>query len=275
MTLMESQNQRFATTLFTYLRTFYAYPALCGRKVAMAPVFSSRAKGFHRHTIWLGPSEVGPRSRDDAWSDQVTSSGAIEIEFAAGIRMRITGAVDGATLKAAVADLDGGTSAMIPCKAWRWRFRRASSAIRMPVISDRELASAARDIVDSKTPWHISRSLLMTWRRALDPEQIGSQSEPSGFVRVVPDAAVEPAVTAPPTSGQMVIVVGRDRRIQRFSSSGLSLYIRTSSIRFRNRADAQPSERIRRQLTAGANLFLGNVRDSEVFDPTASLQGWN
>jgi hypothetical protein len=187
--------------------------------------------------------------------------------------MRITGAVDGATLKAAVADLDGGTSAMIPCKAWRWRFRRASSAIRMPVISDRELASAARDTVDSKTPWHISRSLLMTWRRALDPEQIGSQSEPSGFVRVVPDAAVEPAVTAPPTSGQMVIVVGRDRRIQRFSSSGLSLYIRTSSIRFRNRADAQPSERIRRQLTAGANLFLGNVRDSEVFDPTASLQG--
>jgi transposase len=36
------------------------------------------------------------------------SSGAIEIEFAAGIRMRITGAVDAATLKAAVAALADG-----------------------------------------------------------------------------------------------------------------------------------------------------------------------
>ena len=53
----------------------------------------------------------------------------------------------------------------------------------------------------------------MTWRRSFDPEQISPQSEASGFVRVLPAAAVEPAVTAPPTSGQMVIVVGRDRRI--------------------------------------------------------------
>jgi transposase len=36
------------------------------------------------------------------------SSGVIEIEFAAGIRMRITGAVDAATLKAAVAALADG-----------------------------------------------------------------------------------------------------------------------------------------------------------------------
>jgi transposase len=35
-------------------------------------------------------------------------SGAIEIEFAAGIRMRITGSVDGTTLKAAVAALADG-----------------------------------------------------------------------------------------------------------------------------------------------------------------------
>ncbi len=34
--------------------------------------------------------------------------GAIEIEFAAGARMRITGAVDAATLAAAVAALAGG-----------------------------------------------------------------------------------------------------------------------------------------------------------------------
>ena len=43
------------------------------------------------------PGPVGP-----------VSSGAIEIEFAAGVRMRITGAVDAATLKAAVAALAEG-----------------------------------------------------------------------------------------------------------------------------------------------------------------------
>jgi len=37
-----------------------------------------------------------------------SSGGAIEIEFAAGVRMRITGAVDAATLKAAVAALANG-----------------------------------------------------------------------------------------------------------------------------------------------------------------------
>ena len=36
--------------------------------------------------------------------------GAIEIEFAAGTRMRITGAVDAATLKAAVAALVDGAA---------------------------------------------------------------------------------------------------------------------------------------------------------------------
>ena len=36
------------------------------------------------------------------------SGGAIEIEFAAGVRMRITGAVDAATLTAAVAALSDG-----------------------------------------------------------------------------------------------------------------------------------------------------------------------
>jgi transposase len=36
------------------------------------------------------------------------------------------------------------------------------------------------------------------------------QSEQSGFARVVLAAEVEPAVAATPTSGQMVIVIGRD-----------------------------------------------------------------
>jgi transposase len=45
----------------------------------------------------LTPDPVGP-----------TGGGAIEIEFAAGARMRITGMVDAATLKAAVAALADG-----------------------------------------------------------------------------------------------------------------------------------------------------------------------
>jgi transposase len=49
-------------------------------------------------------AESGPTSGPDA----PASSGAIEIEFAAGARMRITGAVDAATLKAVVAALADG-----------------------------------------------------------------------------------------------------------------------------------------------------------------------
>ena len=41
-------------------------------------------------------------------SDGPGGGGAIEIELAAGVRMRITGAVDAATLKAAVAALLDG-----------------------------------------------------------------------------------------------------------------------------------------------------------------------
>ncbi len=69
----------------------------------MAPVFSSRAKGFHRHTIGFVPAKLVPDPEMTPDPIRPASSGAIEIEFAAGIRMRITGAVDGARLKAAVA----------------------------------------------------------------------------------------------------------------------------------------------------------------------------
>jgi transposase len=52
------------------------------------------------------PARVIPAS--GATPGSVEPAGAIEIEFAAGVRMRITGAVDAATLKAAVAALAGG-----------------------------------------------------------------------------------------------------------------------------------------------------------------------
>ncbi|WP_407174905.1 IS66-like element accessory protein TnpA [Bradyrhizobium sp. STM 3562] len=50
-------------------------------------------------------SESGPTPGPVA---PASSGGSIEIEFAAGARMRITGAVDAATLKAAVAALADG-----------------------------------------------------------------------------------------------------------------------------------------------------------------------
>ena len=53
----------------------------------------------------------------------------------------------------------------------------------------------------------------MTWRRAFGPEPMSPHSEQSSFARVVLAAEVEPAVAATSTSGQMVIVVGMDRRV--------------------------------------------------------------
>jgi transposase len=51
---------------------------------------------------------VIPESRGTPGPVGPTGSGAIEIEFAAGVRMPITGAVDAATLEAAVAALADG-----------------------------------------------------------------------------------------------------------------------------------------------------------------------
>jgi transposase len=76
-----------------------------------------------------------------------------------------------------------------------------------------ESFQAPRTISSTARRHGISRSLLMTWRRSFGPEPISPQSEHCGFARVVLAAEVEPAVAATPTSGQMVIVVGRDRRV--------------------------------------------------------------
>ena len=54
------------------------------------------------------PAMVVPESGTTPGAVGSAGCGAIEIEFAAGARMRITGAVDAATLKAAVAALADG-----------------------------------------------------------------------------------------------------------------------------------------------------------------------
>ena len=56
------------------------------------------------------PAMVVPESGTTPGPVRSAGGGAIEIEFAAGARMRITGTVDAATLKAAVAALADGRS---------------------------------------------------------------------------------------------------------------------------------------------------------------------
>jgi len=90
------------------------------------------------------------------------------------------------------------------------RRRRWSDDEKLRIVTE---SLAPRAISSTARRHGISRSLLMTWRRSFGPEPIGPQSEQSGFARVVLAAEVEPAVAATPTSGQMVIVVGRDRRV--------------------------------------------------------------
>jgi transposase len=92
------------------------------------------------------------------------------------------------------------------------RRRRWSDEEKLRIVT--ESLEAPRAISSTARRHGISRSLLMTWRRGFGPEPIGAQSEQSGFARVVLAAEVEPAVAAAtPPSGQMVIVVGRDRRV--------------------------------------------------------------
>src|ERR1700733_9669598 len=70
--------------------------------------FRAEPKGATEQHTGFVPAMVVPESR--AVPGQVGSAGGgvIEIEFAAGARMRISGAVDAATLKAAVAALADG-----------------------------------------------------------------------------------------------------------------------------------------------------------------------
>ena len=60
----------------------------------------------------------------------------------------------------------------------------------------------------------ISRSLLMTWRRASRPEPIGPDIQQSGFVRaVVTSGETVAAESSALTTGRMVIEIGKDRRV--------------------------------------------------------------
>ena len=58
----------------------------------------------------------------------------------------------------------------------------------------------------------ISRSLLLNWRRSFsEPE--GAAGQRSGFVPAMVVADPMPSTPATPTNGQMVIEIGKDRRV--------------------------------------------------------------
>jgi transposase len=91
------------------------------------------------------------------------------------------------------------------------RRRRWSDEEKLRIVA--ESFQTPRAISSTARRHGISRSLLMTWRRLFSLEPISPQGEQTGFARAIIGAEVEPSLAGAPTSGQMVIVVGRDRRV--------------------------------------------------------------
>jgi transposase len=74
-----------------------------------AGIHASQLYGWRRQLRAASPMSFAPvRIAPDAAPAGVIGTGTIEIEFASGVRMRITGAADPATLSAAVAALACG-----------------------------------------------------------------------------------------------------------------------------------------------------------------------
>src|SRR5438105_13256979 len=79
------------------------------------------------------------------------------------------------------------------------RRRRWSDDEKLRIVL--ESLQAPRAISSTARRHGISRSLLMTWRRSFRLDSNG------------PDAQQAAMATAAPSSGQMVIIVGKDRRV--------------------------------------------------------------
>ena len=92
------------------------------------------------------------------------------------------------------------------------RRRRWSDDEKLRIVL--ESLETPRAISSTARRHGISRSLLMTWRRAFRPEPVGPDVQQSGFVRAVvataETIAAEPGARA---SGRMVIEIGKDRRV--------------------------------------------------------------
>ena len=92
------------------------------------------------------------------------------------------------------------------------RRRRWSDDEKLRIVL--ESLETPRAISSTARRHGISRSLLMTWRRAFRPEPIGPNVQPTGFVRAMVAAAETIASeSGARASGRMVIEIGKDRRV--------------------------------------------------------------
>jgi transposase len=92
-----------------------------------------------------------------------------------------------------------------------WR-RRWSDDEKLKIVL--ESMQTPRAISSTARRHGISRSLLMTWRRAFRPEPMGPDVQPTGVVRaVVATAETVAAESSALTTGRMVIEIGKDRRV--------------------------------------------------------------
>ncbi len=91
------------------------------------------------------------------------------------------------------------------------RRRRWSDDEKLRIVL--ESLETPRAISSTARRHGISRSLLMTWRRAFCAEPKGAAVQQTGFVRAMVATAETDAAPAAPTSGRMVIEIGKDRRV--------------------------------------------------------------
>ena len=90
------------------------------------------------------------------------------------------------------------------------RRRRWSDDEKLRIVL--ESLETPRAISSTARRHGISRSLLMTWRRAFRPEPMSPDRQQTGFVRAVV-ATAETANPGARASGRMVIEIGKDRRV--------------------------------------------------------------
>ena len=92
------------------------------------------------------------------------------------------------------------------------RRRRWSDDEKLRIVL--ESLETPRAISSTARRHGISRSLLMTWRRAFRPEPMSPDLQQTGFVRaVVATAETMAAEPGARVSGRMVIEIGKDRRV--------------------------------------------------------------
>jgi transposase len=92
------------------------------------------------------------------------------------------------------------------------RRRRWSDDEKLRIVL--ESLETPRAISSTARRHGISRSLLMTWRRAFRAEPLGLDVQPTGFVRaMIASAGTVVAEPDAPAIGRMVIEIGKDRRV--------------------------------------------------------------